>query len=383
MAVSAQTWRDESRNNFLAMAARPPFQNVRVQLVTVATGSTVTTAFGHAALRVTRGADYGPDDYYVDFGEYDASFSFLWRFLRGHARFTVNILPMRSAYEAWDSSGRGMYTSDLILNEAEKAALMAKIIESVKANAEGYEYHNFRSNCVTFMRDMIGAAKGQKVILPENLIQDKKTWRARVLEYSNENVWLRIHEKLLFDYTTDKVRDANELIYLPYDLQHALEAQGWAGKPVEVIKDRLFRAPKDRDIFGTLAFLFMFAVLIAMLPVAALARFRSKAIRAFALFSGLGGLLSFLVFIVTTFDFMSHNVTWLAFCPVDLALWKYSPGPRWYYFALVRLGMGLLALILTLTVLPQSLVIILAFSLAFFALFTLECRAQNRIAQNS
>ncbi|MCE9599460.1 MAG: DUF4105 domain-containing protein [Spirochaetia bacterium] len=377
-AIQAQTWRDESKNSFLAIAARPPFGNLRVQLVTVTPGLTVTTAFGHSALRVTRGADLAAEDFYVDFGEYDPSMSFLWRFLRGHARFTVNILPMRSAYEAWDASGRGMFVSDLILTENEKAQLLAHIVENVGKNAEGYEYHNFKNNCVTFMRDMISNAKGKKVSLPDSAIEKKNTWRTRVLDYSNENVWLRIHEKLLFDYTTDQVRDGHTLIYLPDDLKLALETAGWVGKPVEVIRDRTFHPPKNRDIFGTVGILFMFLVLIAMLPVPALKRFQSKGIRAFAVFSGLGGLLAFLVFAVTSFDFMSHNVTWLALCPVDFALWTYKPSARWFYFAVTRLSMAILALLLTLTVVPQTLTVILAFSISFFVLFTLECWKQKQ-----
>lgn len=380
--IHADSWREETRKAFFLMAAKPDTAKTRIQLVTVSPGLTVTTAFGHAALRVTHGADYGPDDYYVDFGEYDASFSFLWRFLRGHARFSVNVLPMQSAFEAWDASGRGMVVSDLALTDAEKKKLIEKMVAMVRENDTGYEYHNFKSNCVTFMRDMIGHAKGQDVVLPAAALKDKDTWRKRVLGYSDQNVWLRIHEKLLFDYTTDVLRNGRELIFLPDDLLLALESMGWAGKSTEVLKDRMYHPPKERDIFGTLGILLMAVLIACMLPVPALERFQSKAVKTFAVMSGLGGLLSFMVFAVTTFDFMSHNITWLAFFPLDFALLKFKKeDPRWFHYGAVRLGMALLAAILMFTVLPQTVGKIVTVSVLFFALFTFQAWQRRQEAK--
>ncbi len=46
---------------------------LKIQLITVDSLPSVTTAFGHSALRVYLGKQFEDKDYYIDFGEYDES----------------------------------------------------------------------------------------------------------------------------------------------------------------------------------------------------------------------------------------------------------------------------------------------------------------------
>lgn len=212
-----ESWRKESFQYFLKMVpslSENQIKSAKVQLVTVSPGITVTTAFGHSAIRVILGKEFSKEDFYIDFGEYEPSISFLYSLLKGNAKFFVNVLPMESAHNAWDSSGRGMLVSDLNLNAEQKKKFFQTVLKKIEDNKEGYEYNNFTNNCVTFSRDLLGEAFGKRIELKE--VSDKtNTWRKRVLPYSNQIVWLRINEKLLFDRDTDKIRDKHDLIYLP------------------------------------------------------------------------------------------------------------------------------------------------------------------------
>jgi hypothetical protein len=62
---------------------------LKIQLITVDTLPSVTTAFGHSALRVYVGKQFEDKDFYIDFGEYDESAGFIWRFLKGEAKLYI------------------------------------------------------------------------------------------------------------------------------------------------------------------------------------------------------------------------------------------------------------------------------------------------------
>ncbi len=250
-AQSKEDWKIKAESGLLQLLKSDKDKDlspVRIQLWTVSPGVTVTTAFGHAALRIFQGTEYGEKDYYLDFGVYDPSPGFLWRFLKGDAAFFVNVIPSGSAYETWDQSGRGITATELQLNNDQKRKLFAEILKTYEINSKGYTYENFTNNCVTFLREIISNGLGTPLELKE-IEEGKDTWRERVYPYSNTLVWLNVNETLLFDHDTDKKRDPHELIYLPDDLLKSVQQTSIPQETKQILKDRWQREGKSSALW--------------------------------------------------------------------------------------------------------------------------------------
>lgn len=411
----------EVQNNFARFSANisPAIaEAVQVELATVGPGPTPTTAFGHSALRIISGPEFGAGDYYVDFGQYDESFGFLWRFLRGKARFYVAVGETSGALNSWDAAARGMVTTRLILNAEQKSRLIQAVGEQVANQSEGYEYDNFHNNCVTYIRDVIDQAAGTKLSLnvvddtrvaPESFEGVQNTWRGRTYAWSNENFWLYVNENLLFDPDTDRLREGHELIFMPDDLLLAVQQAGLTGESRVLVPHRHSHHPAvfyryarifESDIlqkmfppslnqfasasYNSKLFLsaFMFFIILALLPHSRLAKYQSWGERAFAVVFGFAGLYATLIRLATLFHFMDGTLIPLFFFPLDFLLFRKAGNARdperWrrlqYYYGLFRLGTIGLGILLAAFVWPQSILDLAFFALVFFALYTYNHR---------
>jgi hypothetical protein len=352
---------------FLSTLNPKQLKDVHFQLVTVTPAHTVTTAFGHSALRVFTGKQFDEKDFYIDFGEYDESAGFIWRFLKGEALFFVKIRTMANAYGFWDSTGRGIFTSEFILDDAQKMKFAQAILKVIADKKKGYEYDNFESNCVTFIRDIVGEVYGKALTLETEA--NKMTWRARLMPYSQTVFWLRFCEKLLLDHDTDVKRDATSLIYLPYDLQFAVEDAKVVNEK-EMVHPDFLKRPESFDLLGNVTFAFFLALIASQVPGYLKKRFSNLGKKVFAIVSILSGAFTLLVIVFTSFPFMNDTLMILVFTPLDYILYrkdKFSEKTFTNYLY-VRLGMLVLALLLKMTLLPQKIDAALFFTSIFFAL---------------
>ncbi|MCR9143296.1 MAG: DUF4105 domain-containing protein [bacterium] len=384
-----------------------------VELVTVGPGATPTNAFGHSALRIVSGQELGAQDYMVDFGQYDESFGFLWRFLRGEARFFVHVLPTAWAVNAWDSAARGMVTTRLKLSGPQKTKLLKAVAEQVAEREQGYEYDNFHNNCVTYIRDLIGLATDTRLSLdafddrrvdPAIFEGEQDTWRGRTFVWSNENFWLFVSENLLFDPDTDLKRKGDELIFMPDDLLLAVQQAGLEGQVRVLVPHRhahnpavLFRYgrifesnilqrlfPPQLNQFSSPGYRskivlsgVMIIIVVLMLPISSLARYRLWGERSYAIIFGIAAIYATLIRFGTLFHFMDGTLIPFFFFPLDILLFwntaKAKDPERWrrrkFWYALVRIFMILLGLIFAGFVWPQAVLDLGFFALIFFALY--------------
>ncbi len=341
--------------------------DVHFQLVTVTPAHTVTTAFGHSALRVYSGKQFDKTDFYIDFGEYDESPGFVWRFLKGEALFFVKIRTMANAYTFWDTTGRGIYTSEFILDDTQKMKFANAILKVMSDKKNGYEYDNFESNCVTFIRDIIGDVYGKTLALETDA--NKSTWRARLLPYSQTIFWLRFCEKLLLDHDTDIQRDSNKIIYLPYDLLFAVE-DAKITKEKEMVHPDFLKMPESFDLLGNFVFALFVGIVLSQIPGYLRKRFSNLGTKVFGFISIVAGAFTLLVLLLTSFPFMNDTIMILVFTPIDYILWKkdkFSDATFKKYLYL-RLGMLSLAFLLRISILPQSIDAALFFTCVYFGL---------------
>lgn len=341
--------------------------DVHFQLVTVTPAHTVTTAFGHSALRVYSGKQFDKTDFYIDFGEYDESPGFVWRFLKGEALFFVKIRTMANAYTFWDTTGRGIYTSEFILDDTQKMKFANAILKVMSDKKNGYEYDNFESNCVTFIRDIIGDVYGKALALETDA--NKSTWRARLLPYSQTIFWLRFCEKLLLDHDTDIQRDSNKIIYLPYDLLFAVE-DAKITKEKEMVHPDFLKMPESFDLLGNFVFALFVGIVLSQIPGYLKKRFSNLGTKVFGFISIVAGAFTLLVLLLTSFPFMNDTIMILVFTPIDYILWKKDKfsDATFKKYVYLRLGMLSLAFLLRISILPQSIDAALFFTFVYFGL---------------
>ncbi len=371
-------------------AARPA--PPAIELITALPGATPASAFGHTALRIRGGAEFGPDDLYVDFGVYRPDAALFFGFLRGDARFEMLAGPFGGVATTFDASGQGVIATQLKLSDEQRRALLRETLALLRGSESTYAYHNFTRNCVTYPRDIIQRVSGRAL----RLVEPQQSWRMRVRLYSNENFWLRLGEILFFDYRTDSLRTDAELIYLPLDLVEALKIAGLAGESLVVIPHRVLQhrnlGERLVDVFsremvagltppGLPAFtsqsygavqLTAWFIIIALVLLAPpiMKRWPKAGPRYYAVVFGSVGLVAWIVALYTRFDFLSLSLTPLVFAPMDYLLWNRAPQQRRLraYYLTARLFSVAAAALVSLTWLPQQLAWSAAVAFALLAL---------------
>ncbi len=352
---------------FLSPTNSKKIKEAKFQLITVSPAITVTTAFGHSALRVLYGTPFDKDDFYIDFGEYDETVSFYWRFLKGEAKYFVRIHNMGEAYQVWDTTGRGMVSSEFILTDEQKLKFAEAIRRTMIDKKPGYFYDNFTSNCVTFIRDIVGEVYGHALELETDA--NKATWRKRLEPYALKIFWLRYEEKLLLDRDTDLIRNPTELIYLPYDLLIAVEDAKLV-RPQELLHRNLWKLPESSDTLGFFVFALFVFLVASQIPGYLAQRFSKSGKSIFGFISGFSGTFTLAVLLFTSFPFMDETIMVLVFTPLDFALLskKFLQSKLYWNYLILRLGMLGLTVILRLTAYPQQIDASLFFTILFFSL---------------
>ena len=368
-------WKLQTEKRFFQILEAPSsaqIDSMKVELWTVQPGVTLTTAFGHSAIRIYFNKEYDENDYYLEFGMYDPTVEFIISVLKGNAIYKVNVIPSGVAYNSWDSSGRGVHSIVFNLDTTQKEKLLKEILGVYQKNKDGYLYHNFTNNCVTFIRDILSDSINQK--LGYKYREEKRdTWRERVVPYSSSIVWLNFSEVLLFDRDTDIQRDEYELTFLPDDLEKAVENSNLSIEKKEVLPHRWPPQPNNGRILWILIFLTIIALSIPFEPIKKVEYVANKL---FSIVSTIGGSYSLLIVSTTSFDFMNNSITWLVVNPIDIIFFKKYDKVKnkkvfWYLF-FFRVFLLVTALVLEFTTYPQSIGNLLFLSIYFYTCFFIK-----------
>ncbi len=368
-------WKLQTEKRFFQILEAPSsaqIDSMKVELWTVQPGVTLTTAFGHSAIRIYFNKEYDENDYYLEFGMYDPTVEFIISVLKGNAIYKVNVIPSEVAYNSWDSSGRGVQSIVFNLNTSQKEKLLKEISDVYKKNKNGYLYHNFTNNCVTFIRDILSNSLDHKFAF-KYLEEKRDTWRERVVPYSSSIVWLNFSEVLLFDRDTDIQRDEYELTFLPDDLEKAVENSNLSIEKKEVLPHRWPPQPNNGRVLWILIFLTIIALSIPFEPIKKVEYVANKL---FSIISTIGGSYSLGIVSTTSFDFMNNSITWLVVNPIDIIFFKEYDKVKnkkvfWYLF-FFRVFLLVTALVLEFTTYPQSIGNLLFLSIYFYTCFFIK-----------
>ena len=242
--LASQVARADFVPPWLTGESRP--EDLTISLATFGPGDEVHQYFGHTALEV-KDRRLGVEALY-NFGVFGFDKAFLIKFLKGHLEFWLGVQPTDLSYEFYADQDRDVRILELDL-PPDKAAAMAKAL-AVHALPENrvYLYHHYKDNCATRIVDAIDVATDgefkKSLQAPARL-----TYRGHTRRYAARDPiidWLLVFA--MNDSMEEPLVRMNEL-FLPVELEDAVAAFRWRGKPLVKKRRVLHTASKVRPVY--------------------------------------------------------------------------------------------------------------------------------------
>lgn len=170
--------------------------------------------FGHTAIRVQdslRGTDH-----VFNFGVFDFDTpNFTWRFMRGTLMYKLDIQEFHGFLPEYQYEGRSVIEQELLLDEADEAAILAFLADNYQTDKRYYRYDFFFDNCSTRTRDVFEKVLKErlKYRFPEN--ETQPTYRDRIDPYIGHDSWLDFGIDILLGAPTDWTADERGQMFLP------------------------------------------------------------------------------------------------------------------------------------------------------------------------
>jgi hypothetical protein len=359
-------------------AAEPPEPGDQpiVELYTMGQGDDMFEKFGHAALcirfprqpRRTRCYNYGSTDF-------DSVVPLFWGFLRGRSLFWVSVSTRARMLQYYRESDRSIWRQVIELPPERATELAAALAHDAREENRYYQYHHYKDNCSTRVRDHLDRVTGGALSAATREPSHHGTYRDISRRGFAGDPALLLVSDLILGRATDRQPDNYEAMFLPDVLRTEVEARLGA-RPELVYTRRGPSFPSDPGLGGRWLWLLL-AVLFAA-PLAA-ARWRGRyeraAIAAAAIPLALLGLLLWTLAVASPLPEVRWNEVLLVFMPWDLAL-LFLGRERRRLYARVRCGeLALVSLLRAVGILRQPLWLLVPIPLAALALIATAPRA--------
>lgn len=216
---------------FAALAFSGFGQVVRISLLTCAPGDATYSMFGHSAVRVqdpVRGMDmvynYGTFDFETP--------NFVWKFMRGKLLYQLDVQSFRHFMREYTRDGRAVYEEEIMLSDADKAALEAFLADNYRPENRYYLYDFFFDNCSSRIRDALETVLGSRLSyrFPEG--SEPMTYRQAIAPYTAARPWMALGIDLLLGAPTDRLADERGQMFLPDHLSGHLGKGQVDGAPL-------------------------------------------------------------------------------------------------------------------------------------------------------
>ncbi len=324
LAVSAGVLTDA-----LSAQAEIDWSTQPVLLMTMGQGEEVFEKFGHNAIVVWDEAAGQPLVY--NWGMFDfAQPNFIGRFLTGDTKYWMEPRSFESTIQQYRYLNRTVTVQALRLTPAQKARLVALLVENAKDANKYYRYDYYRDNCSTRVRDALDAVTGGalKRAMQAQPGQGSYRWHTRrLLAYSAP---LYFGAELVLGVDADAPLTGWQEAFLPQSLSESvkrIELPAAEGMPARVIVgpvDTLFRATRSEEPAGVGPKVPLAAAIGTLLGLVLLGLSRlgrGGAVVAIALWSVLVALVGtalLLAWFATQHVFMANNPTVALASPVWL-----------------------------------------------------------------
>ena len=329
MSCNAQTAPDDSR-----FAIRDSQSSLDISLLTIGPGPIFWERFGHNAI-VVRDRDAGTAIAY-NYGIFDfEQENFLQNFARGNMRYRIAADRLDDDIEMYREESRSITEQRLAFTPEEAAALRDFLRWNIRPENVFYRYDYYVANCSTRVRDALDNALGGAIKRSTEGRSRGYTYRMDSLRLMAANPLLMLGIDLGLGPYADQRIDFWQESFVPAVFARALRDARVAGadgttQPLVLDETTIERGtiPEPPDLPPDLRIPFLFAGIAIGLAIFALARSRSRALRApaalfavaFELFCGVGGLVLLFLWLGTAHQSAWRNENLFLLNPLCLVL---------------------------------------------------------------
>jgi len=209
-----------------------------ISILTIGPGANLYDKFGHSAFRV-KDETLGIDVAY-NYGVYDFNTpNFYTKFARGKLLYKLDREPNAPEFiEYYVRQNRWVKEQILGLNSPEKQAMFDFLENNAKPENRDYMYDFCYDNCATRIRDVLVAVLKEKIVYPDDYLDEMKTFRELIQQNVNWNSWGSVGMDVGLGAVTDVEATPWEHQFLP---QYIFQAAGSAaitrdGEKVSLVK---------------------------------------------------------------------------------------------------------------------------------------------------
>jgi hypothetical protein len=312
-------------------------KDATVAVLTFGPGASLNDAFGHNAFRITdktRGIDlvYG-------YGEYDFEAPFFYlKFAQGKLNYMLSRHNFRDIYRYYSRHNRDINEQILNLTTKEKQKLFNYLEYNYKPENRRYLYDFFYDNCATRIRDVAELATESPIeyTIPKDFAP--KTFRTLIYEHVDKNTWGSLGIDLALGSIIDRKASPREHMFLPKYV-HDFFATATIGMERSLVKSsaQLNTAEDREDRLNFLVSPFFILGVLALGILYLTYNDHKNNSRtswldmSLAIFTGLVGIILFLLWFATDHTATGYNYNLLWAFPLNLILlWqlrKRNPKP--------------------------------------------------------
>jgi hypothetical protein len=312
-------------------------KDATVAVLTFGPGASLNDAFGHNAFRITdktRGIDlvYG-------YGEYDFEAPFFYlKFAQGKLNYMLSRHNFRDIYRYYSRHNRDINEQILNLTTKEKQKLFNYLEYNYKPENRRYLYDFFYDNCATRIRDVAELATESPIeyTIPKDFVP--KTFRSLIYEHVDKNTWGSLGIDLALGSIIDRKASPREHMFLPKYV-HDFFATATIGMERSLVKSsaQLNTAEDREDRLNFLVSPFFILGVLALGILYLTYKDHKNNSRttwldmSLAIFTGLIGIILFLLWFATDHTATGYNYNLLWAFPLNLILlWqlrKRNPKP--------------------------------------------------------
>ncbi len=354
---------------------------LRISLLTVGVGDEIYASFGHTGIRVADSAS-GKDIVY-NWGTFDGyQDNFELKFTQGRLLYYASTESYQHFIQTYVREQRGVQEQELLLSNAQKAALQRVLEESLLEENRYYKYDFLYDNCATRPRDVFKKTFGTTFGYGPAIVEEKRiSFRYEIDRYLAHLPWERFGIDLLLGSPVDKVMKNEDAMFLPDYLRDGLNGATVGTQKISAAPKLVLPPAPPLPEPSKVPFLIMLAFSAVVMVGSAIPGVKPLATLAgylMLIITGLLGSLMLFMWLGTDHQACRNNFNVLWALPTNLIIPFVKPARRSRY-ALVAIALIIVAIVLHLIGIQElPLGVIWPLLLALMAFFGMIYRSATR-----
>lgn len=329
-----------------------------ISILTIGPGAELYDKFGHSAFRIKD--SLSGVDVVFNYGVYDFDTpNFYTKFAQGKLLYELGVSYYEPFFQSYVAQNRWVKEQVLDLTKEEKQEVSDFLWKNALPQNKKYKYDFFFDNCATKIRDVLQGVLGDQLEYREDHITEELTFRQLIQQNLEANSWGSLGIDTALGAVIDRKATPIQYQFLPdYVFAGAANAvvhRNGDTRPLVVQTKTLFEnepVVANSTFFGSPLFVFgLFGLLIVFITFRDYKnKRRSRYLDAsIFFFTGLIGILLFLLWVATDHTATANNYNLLWAFPISLflvmAIAKKSPSPKLKrYVMLLMVMLALLAI---------------------------------------